>query len=94
MVTPLASALEQRVRQAMAAVLPPEVADTDPQVRPSEHADFQANGLLALARPLRTNPRELASRVAEALAADAVIASCEVSGPGFLNLTVTNTAIL
>jgi arginyl-tRNA synthetase len=104
MVTPLASALGQRVRQAMAAALPPEAAGADPMIRPSEHADFQANGILALAKPLRTNPRELAARVAAALASDAraaaapaaddLIASCEVSGPGFLNLTLTDAAIL
>ena len=94
MVTPLASAVEQRVRQAMASALPPEAADADPQVRTSDHADFQANGILPLAKPLRANPRELAARVADALASDDLIASCEVAGPGFLNLTVTNTAIL
>jgi arginyl-tRNA synthetase len=94
MVTPLASALDQRLRQAMAAALPPDAADADPLIRASEHADFQANGILALAKRLRANPRELASRVADALAADDVIASCEVSGPGFLNLTLTNAAIL
>ncbi len=94
MITPLVSVLDLRVRQAMAAVLPPEVAGADPQIRPSEHADFQVNGLLALAKPLRANPRELATRVAGALTADDVIASCEVSGPGFLNLTLTSGAIL
>jgi arginyl-tRNA synthetase len=47
-----------------------------------------------LAKPLRTSPRELAGRVAEALAADDLIASCEVAGPGFLNLTLSDTAIL
>jgi arginyl-tRNA synthetase len=94
MVTPLASALDQRLRRAMAAALPPEAADADPLIRASEHADFQANGILALAKRLRANPRELASRVADALAADDVIASCEVSGPGFLNFTLTNAAIL
>jgi arginyl-tRNA synthetase len=94
MVTPLVSALEQRVRAAINAVLPAEVADADPQIRPSDHADFQANGLLALAKPLRANPRELATRVAAALPADDVIASVEVSGPGFLNLTLADPAIL
>jgi hypothetical protein len=58
-VVPLASVLEQRLRQAMDAVLPPEAAGADPLVRPSEHADFQANGILALAKQLRANPREL-----------------------------------
>lgn len=92
--TPLVSAVEQRVRQAMASALQLEAADADPQVRASDHADFQANGILPLARRLGANPRELASLAAEALTADDVIASCEVAGPGFLNLTVTDGAIL
>jgi hypothetical protein len=96
-VTPLTSALDQRLRHAIATALP-EAGDTDPQVRPSEHADFQADGILPLAKPLRSNPRQLATTVAAALRAEApatddLIAECEVSGPGFLNLTLAATAI-
>jgi arginyl-tRNA synthetase len=88
------SALDQRVRQAMAAVLPGGAAEAaDPQIRPSDHADFQANGVLPLARPLKANPRELAAKVATGLAGDDLIANCEVSGPGFLNLTIAGQAI-
>src|SRR3984885_7590877 len=92
-VTPLTSALDQRVRQAMAAALPVEAADADPQIRASDHADFQANGVLPLAKPLRANPRELATKVAAGLADDDLIANCEVSGPGFLHLTIADQAI-
>jgi arginyl-tRNA synthetase len=96
-VTPLTSVLDQRLRHAIAAALP-EAGDTDPQVRSSEHADFQADGILPLAMPLRANPRQLATTVAAALraedpATDDLIAECEVSGPGFLNLTLADTAI-
>jgi arginyl-tRNA synthetase len=93
MVIPLASRLDQRVRQAMAAGLPSEAAGADPQIRRSEHADYQANGILTIARQLRTNPRELSSMVAVGLAPDDLIARCEVSGPGFLNLTLADAAI-
>jgi arginyl-tRNA synthetase len=93
MVTPLTSALDQRVRQAMAAALPAEAAEADPQIRASDHADFQANGVLPLAKPLKANPRELATKVAAGLADDDLIANCEVSGPGFLNLTIADQAI-
>jgi arginyl-tRNA synthetase len=93
MVTPLASRLDQRVRQAMAVGLPAEAAGVDPQIRPSDHADYQANGILALAKPLRANPRDLAAAAAAGLAGDELIAQCEVSGPGFINLTLADTAI-
>ena len=92
-VTPLASRLDRLVREAMAAGLPAAAAGADPQVRPSEHADYQANGLLALAKPLRTSPRALAEAVSAGLADDELIARCEVSGPGFLNLTLADEAI-
>jgi arginyl-tRNA synthetase len=91
-VTPLTSALDQRLRHAIATALP-EAGDTDPQVRHSEHADFQADGILPLAKPLRANPRQLAATVAAALPTEDLIARCEVSGPGFLNLTLADTAI-
>ena len=92
-VIPLATVLEEHVRQAMAGALPAEADGADPLIRPSEHADFQANGMLPLAKRLRANPRELAGNVASALAADSMIASCEASGPGFLNLSLADTAI-
>jgi len=74
-VAPLTSALDQRVRRAMAAALPVEAAEADPQIRASDHADFQANGVLPLAKPLRANPRELATKVAAGLADDDLIAN-------------------
>jgi arginyl-tRNA synthetase len=93
-VIPLVTAIDERVRQAMAVALPPEAADADPLIRPSDHADFQANGMLALAKRLRANPRDLASKVAAALGDDELITGCEVSGPGFLNLTLADGAVL
>jgi arginyl-tRNA synthetase len=82
-----------RVRQVIAAALP-AAGEVDPQIRRSEHADFQVNGILGLARPLRANPRELALKVAAALPPDEVVAGCEVSGPGFINISVTDSALV
>ncbi|MFJ2864973.1 arginine--tRNA ligase [Kitasatospora sp. NPDC087314] len=92
-VTSIADALQQRLAQAISTAFP-DAADGDPQLRRSDRADFQANGIMGLAKPLRANPREVAARVLEHLAADEVIANLEVSGPGFINVTVTDTAIL
>jgi arginyl-tRNA synthetase len=79
--------LEQRLRVAFDGVEP----GADPQVRSSDHADFQANGALALARRLGRNPRDLAVEIAASAALDDVCSSVEVSGPGFLNLTLATT---
>ncbi|MBO8189830.1 arginine--tRNA ligase [Streptomyces spirodelae] len=92
----LAATVHQRVSDALSAALP-EAASADPLLRRSDRADFQANGMLALAKKLKGNPRELAAKVTEALPVDeenAVIAHIEVSGPGFLNITVADAAIM
>lgn len=94
MVTSLSAEIESRLRAAIVAALPTAGADIDPQVRRSDRADFQANGLLALAKRMRSNPRQIAEAVVSALDTGEVIASCEVSGPGFLNIAVRDDALL
>ena len=90
----LAATVHQRVSDALSAALP-EAAAADPLLRRSDRADFQANGMLALAKQLKGNPRELAAKVAAALPVDGeLIADIEVSGPGFLNITVADKAII
>ncbi|MFE1751033.1 arginine--tRNA ligase [Streptomyces anandii] len=91
-VTSLTSAVHQRLANALSAALP-ESADADPLLRRSDRADFQANGILALAKKAKTNPRELAAQVVARVTTGDVIGDIEVSGPGFLNITVTDRAI-
>ena len=68
-------------------------APADPVVRPSDHADAQVNGALALAKALGRNPRDLAQQVADAAATALgdMVSNIEVAGPGFLNLTLSPT---
>jgi arginyl-tRNA synthetase len=73
----------ERLAPAFAAVAGHEV---DPVVRPSDRADAQANGALALAKELGRPPREVAVSVAAAAHVDD-LASLQVAGPGFLNIT-------
>ena len=63
----LSETLADDVRAALSAVLGDAARDADPLIRPSDHADFQANGVLPLAKAVKGNPRELATRVAAAL---------------------------
>ncbi|MFI1183967.1 arginine--tRNA ligase [Streptomyces sp. NPDC020799] len=88
----LASSLHQRIADALSAALP-EAGAADPLLRRSDRADFQANGMLALAKKLGGNPRELAGKVVAGLPSGDLIQEIEVSGPGFLNITVTDRAI-
>lgn len=91
-VTSLTASVHQRLANALSAALP-EAVDADPLLRRSDRADFQANGILALAKKAKANPRELAARVVERVTTGDVIGEVEVSGPGFLNITVTDRAI-
>ncbi|WP_036968958.1 arginine--tRNA ligase [Promicromonospora kroppenstedtii] len=78
--------VEAAVQAALSQVLPAELAGTDPVVRRSDRADYQSNGPLSVAKRAGRAPRDLATATAEHLAASDV--ETEVSGPGFLNLTV------
>ncbi|MQS35042.1 arginine--tRNA ligase [Streptomyces katsurahamanus] len=89
----LASNVQQRLADALSAALP-EAGPADPLLRRSDRADFQANGILALAKKLKGNPRELAAKVVESIPANDVLKEIEVSGPGFLNITLTDQAIV
>ncbi|MEV6750749.1 arginine--tRNA ligase [Streptomyces sp. NPDC051080] len=91
-VNSLASTLQQQLADALTAALP-DAGTADPLLRRSDRADFQANGILALAKKLKGNPRELASKVTAAIPTGDLIKEIEVSGPGFLNITLTDKAI-
>ncbi|MFV0308384.1 MAG: arginine--tRNA ligase [Desertimonas sp.] len=84
MASPL-EVLTERLRPAFAAVAGHD--DIDPVVRPSDRADAQANGVLALAKALGRNPREVAEAVVDVVDL-AGVADVEIAGPGFLNLTL------
>lgn len=91
-VTSLAASVHQRVADALSAALP-EAGAADPLLRRSDRADFQANGMLALAKKLKGNPRELATKVVEEIGENGLLQEIEVSGPGFLNITIADRAI-
>ena len=76
--------LAQRFGDAFAAIAG---AAVDPVVRPSEHADAQVNGSLALAKSVGRSPRDVANEVlAHAGDLTDMCESVEVAGPGFLNV--------
>jgi arginyl-tRNA synthetase len=77
---------------ALNDLLAPVFGDADAVVRPSDRADYQANGVLALAKQLGRNPRELAAEFVAQLDL-AGVATAEVAGPGFINLTLDDAWI-
>ncbi len=92
-VTSLSHSVQQHLATALSAALP-EAGSADPLLRRSDRADYQANGILALAKKAKANPRELATRVVSEVVTGDLIKDIEVSGPGFLNITLTDRAII
>jgi arginyl-tRNA synthetase len=80
------SVLLQRLQAAFDTVAP----GADPVLRASDRADFQANGALALAKQVGRPPRQVADEVVAAASLDDICAEVEVSGPGFINLTLSD----
>ncbi|MGW4924750.1 arginine--tRNA ligase [Streptomyces parvulus] len=91
-VTSLSDSVQQHLASALSATRP-EAAGADPLLRRSDRADYQANGILALAKKAKANPRELAAEVVAQITTGGLIEDVEVSGPGFLNITVGDRAI-
>ncbi|HSO64860.1 MAG TPA: hypothetical protein VLQ78_07135, partial [Ornithinibacter sp.] len=80
--------LTARLQRAMAQAFGPGYADADPLLRPSRYADLQANVALPLAKRLGSSPREVATRLVDALDVEGLCAPPQISGPGFINLTL------
>jgi arginyl-tRNA synthetase len=86
-------ALAQLMSGALAAAFGPDYADADPLIRPSQFADYQSNVALSLAKRVNRPPRDVATELAGHLGDSDVVATAEVSGPGFINLTLSDAWI-
>src|ERR1700748_3889295 len=60
--------------------------------RDAAHGDMATNAAMVLAREAKAKPRDLAEQIATRLRADDLIASVDVAGPGFINLTLKPSA--
>jgi arginyl-tRNA synthetase len=89
-VTNLENLLVDRFAVAFGAVAGERV---DPVVRRSQHADFQADGALPLARKLGRAPREIATDVLARVDLSGLVESATISGPGFINVTIEAAAL-
>ena len=83
----ISNILSEKVSAAMVAAGLPE--GTNPAISLSNRAnfgDYQANGVMGAAKKLKTNPRELATKVVEALDLSGIAEKVELAGPGFINI--------
>src|ERR1044072_7879108 len=60
--------------------------------RDASHGDMATNAAMVLAKDAKAKPRELADKIAENLRSDDLIASVDIAGPGFINLTLKPSA--
>lgn len=79
-----------RVAQALKALYPSLSDEALSRIvveppRDAAHGDLSTNAAMLVAKPLGKNPREVATALAAAFAADPDVASAEPAGPGFLN---------
>lgn len=79
--------INDKVSQALEAAGAP--AGSPAAVRQSAKAqfgDYQANGIMGVAKQLGTNPREFAQKVLDVLDLDGIARKTEIAGPGFINI--------
>ncbi|AVL19230.1 arginine--tRNA ligase [Enterobacter cloacae] len=79
--------LSEKVSQALIAAGAP--ADCEPQVRQSakvQFGDYQANGVMAVAKKLGMPPRQLAEQVLTHLDLTGIASKTEIAGPAFINI--------
>ncbi|HEC05155.1 MAG TPA: arginine--tRNA ligase [Thiothrix sp.] len=87
--------LDQPISQAMQQAGAPDNAPAviKPSNRP-EFGDYQANGIMGVAKQLKMNPRELATTVVEILEKSGdlaeIVEKIEIAGPGFINIHLSN----
>jgi arginyl-tRNA synthetase len=75
--------LNARLQAAFDTVAP----GADPVLRTSERTDYQANGVMSLAKRVSRPPRDVANEIVAICDLNGV-AVLEVAGPGFLNITL------
>jgi arginyl-tRNA synthetase len=79
--------LSEKICQALVAAGAP--SDSEAQVRQSAKAqfgDYQANGVMSVAKKLAMPPRQLAEKVVALLDLSGIASKIEIAGPGFINI--------
>jgi arginyl-tRNA synthetase len=91
---PVTEILEEKISTIISAVagLDKCAAIVKPASDP-KFGDYQVNGIMALAKQLKTNPRKLAEQVVEKLDISDICETPEIAGPGFINLRLKSEFI-
>ena len=83
--------LNQRFSAAMqAAGIPNECSPALALSGKPQFGDYQANGAMGAAKRLKTNPRDLATKILDNLDLDGIADKLEIAGPGFINIYLSS----
>ena len=77
------------------SVLPTDTDFSNITVEPpkdSRHGDMSTNAAMVLSKSVEVKPRELAQIISEALSPKEIISSVDIAGPGFINITLSNSS--
>lgn len=89
--------MKQTIEQVIASVckklfgIEPAVSLTRPD---EQFGDYAANVALQLSKQVGRNPRDIAQQIAGELSDNDVIAAADVAGPGFINIRLTDQALV
>jgi arginyl-tRNA synthetase len=78
-----------KFNQALVAAFGEDFATIDPMVVASTNpkfGDYQCNLAMSLTKPLKSNPRAIATQIIDNLIIDEICETPEIAGPGFINL--------
>ena len=93
------SQIQQLVSQALEQLANDGIIPTDAlpvpvieRTRDRRHGDFACNVAMVLAKAARCRPRDLAENLVAAMPESALVAKCEIAGPGFINFSLSDDA--
>ncbi|QBQ63446.1 arginine--tRNA ligase [Actinobacillus indolicus] len=84
--------LSEKIKQAM--IVAGAEQNVEPLVRQSgkvQFGDYQANGIMGVAKKLGLNPREFAQKVVDNVDLNGIAEKLEIAGPGFINIFLDPT---
>lgn len=87
--------IQGEMRKALTKQFGDSYQNVDPMVFVSKsgHGDYQSNVAMPLAKSLKVPPKELAEKLVRNLEFDCAIGSADVSGPGFINLHLSQNFV-
>lgn len=87
--------VQDELKKSLRNAFGEDAKDVDPIVSSakSSHGDYQSNVAMVLSKQLKMKPSAIAEKVIGALPFGSVLDSADVSGPGFINLHVSNSFI-